>query len=529
MFRLQNRIEQFLVVLLLLIFSVIIAITNWINWSQGAADNVFLVQLANNIAKRGVPYSQVAYAVNVLFAEVLAKPAEVVCNLDLHFPYRYEFNYFKWHTYISLYLLAPLHWIVDARHTLPVLIAFSFTGLLYFSYTYLRYKKVPVLFAVLVVLLVILNPAWNQSVTGQLYNDRFYIFFGLPLLVLLYETPGRYKLLLVFGLIITTISDRFGAITGISFIYFSLLPILKLKKPDYKLLFFGICFALVSVLIHKFVSDYKANVSFSSTLLPSSFLLNMTSEVFASKFYTFLIVILSGVGFFALFAPSLFPLLLVMIYPNAIGHVGGAEKIGFLTHYHTVYFPLLVFCSLVGFINMYRFLVEKQRTALLYIFIIVSAAAHIFFVLTRVESFYSSESSYKNYFRLFKGPLYLFSDDYHWFKSNILTIPDQLSEGSRVVTTEFSLPLIGLTHRVSLVPHGLPNADYALLPVLREKTVDENAMYGGSFSYDGPEDNLKQDICINQHLQTYGYDLESVQRIGGWALIKRKNTHMELE
>jgi hypothetical protein len=524
MFKLANRKEQFLLVSFLFLLFVMIAVTNWVNWIHGAADNTFLVQLANNIAQRGVPYSQVAYAVNVLFSEILAQPAEVVCNLDLYFPYDREFNYFKWHTYVFLYLLAPMHWVVDARHTLPVLTAFAFTGLLYFTYTYLRFRKIPPALSAMVMVLLILHPAWHQSVSGQIYNDRFFVLFGLPLLLLLHERPGHYLPLLILGTVVTSISDRFGAITGAFFIYFSLLPLLKFKSPRISLLLWGVCFAMISVLIHKFVSDYKANVSFSSTLLPSSFLLNMTSEMFAFKFKTFMMVIFTGLGFFSLMSPLFLPLLLVVIYPNAIGHVGGAEKIGFLTHYHTVYFPVLVFCSLQGFVAAYHFLERKKLSLLLYLLLFISFVLQAGVLVTRIESFNSYNSLLGSYLRAFKGPLYIASDDYRWFSTYISVIAEKMPKGSNVVTTEFSLPLVGLKHNVSIVPHGLPNADYALLPVLRDKSLEEDAMYGGSFSYDGPEDNLKQDICINQHLRSYGYDLESVERIGSWALIRRKNS-----
>jgi hypothetical protein len=69
----------------------------------------------------------------------------------------------------------------------------------------------------------------------------------------------------------------------------------------------------------------------------------------------------------------------MMMVPNIIGNIGGAEKYGFLTHYHTLYFPFLIFASIMGYIQLIKICKTKiQRisaSAVLIALIVLSAAS----------------------------------------------------------------------------------------------------------------------------------------------------------
>jgi hypothetical protein len=521
MFSFQSPKERLFVGLFFIILAIITSWNNWILWLYGGADNVFLVQLANNIANRGVPYSQVALAVRDMFALILGNSAEMVCQLPLEFSLEKEFNYFSWHTYLYLYLLSPLHWFLDARHTLPVLTALSFVGLLLFTFNYLRYKEVPVALSLIVVFMIMMHPAWLHSISGQLYSDRFYLIFGFPLLVFLYEKPNKTFAIVFLGLMAALISERFGAIVGAQLLYFSFLPLLKRKRPNLRLFLMGVCFVGFTVFILLNFIEYSANSSFSKSLTPAYFLKNYATESFRYGFYTFLLVTFCGIGFFSFFKPTLFPLLLINIFPNMIGNLGGAEKTGFLTHYHSAYFPILVFVSVAGFINVCRFLEKRNHLKSIYFMLLLSGIIHAGVVSSRIDSFRVSNDLFNGYLSPIKGVRLWYNGTFSYFKHMIWSAGDNIPEGAKVVTTEFALPFIARNTEVSLVPLGLANADYAFLPVVNEPGEPGVIRFGGSFSYLGIDDTIQQDDCINEHLQKYDYDITNVQRFGRWALIKR--------
>jgi hypothetical protein len=47
--------------------------------------------------------------------------------------------------------------------------------------------------------------------------------------------------------------------------------------------------------------------------------------------------------------------------PNILDNIAGAEKTGWSTHYHSVYFPFLVAAALIGFANLWKRV--KTKTA----------------------------------------------------------------------------------------------------------------------------------------------------------------------
>ena len=46
--------------------------------------------------------------------------------------------------------------------------------------------------------------------------------------------------------------------------------------------------------------------------------------------------------------------ILLIMLPNMIGDIGGAEKTGWSTHYHALYIPYLIAASCIGFINFLK-------------------------------------------------------------------------------------------------------------------------------------------------------------------------------
>ena len=47
-------------------------------------------------------------------------------------------------------------------------------------------------------------------------------------------------------------------------------------------------------------------------------------------------------------------------------NIGGAEKVGFFTHYHSYYFPVLLWATIAGYAAAYRLLSARRLTPALY-------------------------------------------------------------------------------------------------------------------------------------------------------------------
>jgi len=190
-----------------------------------------------------------------------------------------------------------------------------------------------------------------------------------------------------------------------------------------------------------------------------------------------------------------------------------------LTHYHTTYFPVLVFVGLLGFVqfaNSFRRLGKYGIATVLGVLTVLN----IYIVTTMVPGIKNLDRPLTSYLSVLGGIGKLYDGQYEYYQS-LMKVRDHIPVNSKVVTTEHALPIIGLQSEVSLVPLGLADADYAFLPVIREPHQGIGMRIGGSSSYLGEKDTMSQDDCISQHLETYGYDMGNIKRFGSWALLKR--------
>jgi len=147
-------------------------------WELGFGDGAFLTQLADNIAHTGKPVSQLSASFDEMFARVLWGPTAELCSGPLKIQSPVEFNYFRWHAYSFLYVIAPLVFVFGGKLVLSVLTALSFATLPCGAYYYLRRKEVSHWFCLLVALLLMAHPAWSISLQGQMYADRLFLGIG---------------------------------------------------------------------------------------------------------------------------------------------------------------------------------------------------------------------------------------------------------------------------------------------------------------------------------------------------------------
>jgi hypothetical protein len=520
-----GRFEKSIYWIVFLIFLTAVSVYKISTWYFAYGDNAFLVQLASNIAQRGLPFSQVSSSIAEMFQRLLlVQPAKVICGLDLKFSQPYELNYFRWHTYFILCLLAPIHRILSPEVFLSFLTALSFVGLLALVYRELRARQVSVVWSLLVTALIMLHPAWGDALSGQVYIDRFFLPLGFLLVAELQRPATRFWIVAGLSVLIASLSDRFGIIVATILVGHSCLYFKRPKQLPWKLFALAGGLALLSFLNVKFYNQHPQYGSFSSSMQVSTFLGNILhNEDFRAKLAIFLKVNFLYFGLAAFFSWRLLLLSLVLMAPNIMGNIGGAEKVAFSLHYHSVYFPIFCWALIDGFTWIYRRVSLASgrwhgfATAMLAI-LVLQASYSPYEPGQKQFVFHSTSfapwSYWKNYFNGVHRTRVEF----------VKSIRSHIPEGASVTLPEDAMPWMVRGHDLYYYPIGLAEADYALLPFSgdAEPAADVGSRFGGVFTVLQGKDKRDIHVCLEEKMRSFGYDLDHPTRVGSWAILQRK-------
>lgn len=483
------------------------------NWEFGSGDTAFLTQLTNNIATRGKPVSQISASLDEMFSLVFTTPTEVLCNAPLKIQTPREISILKWHFYAILYLIAPLTWLLGAKVTLSVLTALSFAIIPIGSYFYLRKAQIGHFTCVAVTLLIIAHPAWSLSVQGQLYADRLFVGIGFVLFLLL-ESPEKNRLpILALMVVGSTVSERFGLVIGGCTIMYLVLC-WKPLRPNLAIYLTSVLLAAASFVTLKFFITHPSNASFASSMTLNGFLINFRQYPnFQTNLWCFALItgvfMLAAIGNWRLLAVALFAAL-----PNFIGNIGGAEKTGFLTHYHSAYFPILAAAVVTSVATERKSLLLGLAHGLhLVVFLMVGITAPTF-------SFHNIAMS---------GPV-IFWRDVQSMTSGAKTVAKKLNRdiaavvprGSNIVTLEALMPkLYPLAGNLQMYPLGIDDAQLIILPWTKA-TPESPFEYPASYSFLGLEEQKKQNKLFAERLKRLGFNLDTPKIVGGWAVMTKE-------
>ena len=177
-------------------------------------DTTFLLESLDSIKKIGISLSSVGSAFPEA-APTFPKHAYEVCKLALNVT-RTPLNVLDMHAYFILYPLSILSFVVSSHYVIAIMNALSFAGLVYVAYLTSRKAFLPVLPSILFCILVISHPAWSHSFLGDIYADRFFLFFGMLYIYLLYwgikdsSSIDSKKLLVLLsvGLFASAVNER---------------------------------------------------------------------------------------------------------------------------------------------------------------------------------------------------------------------------------------------------------------------------------------------------------------------------------
>lgn len=477
-------------------------------WYERQSDTAFLSQVTENIGRRGIPVSQVA-AGTLAFTErdLQTKTAEEICASPLPPPKPPEFNQFSRHTYFILYALAPLTWFTSSHVLWPSLMVFSFLAMLFLVYSFLRRGGIGPLGAVAFTVLVSCHPAWSESLFGQTYVEKLFAILGPFLLFSIAKHPSRPRWILVAILLCLSLAERTGVLCGTFLVGYVVLYRSRLSPHERRLYTaVGVGCFIVSWVLIKLVVNHTTYSSFLPTG-PADVLRQFSRPIFLQNAIVFLVLNLLLL-FFAAFEWRALVLALVMMGPNILGDIGGAEKVGWSTHYHSLYFPFLVWAATLGFIRFHKAAAARILPAAIAAVVTVLAV-----VLAGLQPYALKDMRFswahvreQAFLRTLRTlPAY-------WGRNRDLRLEAlerlrrAIPEGSSVTMPESLMPALYKNRNIYLFPVGLDVVNYAVLPCRRE---GDAIRYSGTVSYTGAENIAKLDKCLVDRMKTTGFDFNA--------------------
>ena len=410
--------------------------------------------------------------------------------------------------------------------TLSTLTILSFLSLLFMAFVAARKRGLPIVYSALVTIIIATNPAWSQAIQGQLYIDRFFLGLAFLLIFLLKDFSKSRRLIVAVGILATLISDRTGLIAGAILIAHEAFEKLEGKKINIFNLTFGFACCLFSVYLMKFVVEHPSYGGFASAFTPHSIIQNLSNPVFATNFLYFASINLIIFGLIAAFSPKYFILAIGLMLPNLFGDIGGAEKIGFSTHYHTLYLPALAWATMEGFTVIYYKLQNRKQSQIFNKILLCFSVAYIIFLAGATslggipylftKNAFSDEAPFiiaKDVISFAAGPKKHALDRFKEMKNII-------PKHSKISTTEPYMTHFVMDYDLTFFPVGLADADHILLPYAQE--LNGEYTYFGATTYLGPEESKKINICLKERLKLLKFNVDSPLIFGDLALLQKK-------
>lgn len=504
-----------------------------IRTDQMFGDSAMYLQAVENIAERGQPVSQVSAGIDDGFKDI-SMPADEIASDPLPLfghtgPYQ-ERNLFRGHAYLILYPIGLIVRVVPPLAVLMFLYAFSYCGTLLVAYLALRVRMVPTSGAILFCVLIAAHPAWTFGLlSGQFYPDRLFIIFGFALMLLASSTAGAQTLrsrrtwIFVLALLCASINERAAIVAGLFLLSYVGLY-WKTATDRYYQLGLGGALFIYGYAALKIVQGTNSEYS---SFLPTSFnglLTLVQGSQFASLNALFFLVNLP----FLLFAMVRWRAALIAIFlmlPNVFGNIGGAEKIGWGTHYPSFYFPSLVWAALLGYASLFEKLRASKKLALL------SVTALLIFLFAMLNPY-----SFPPDFKIANAENNVVTDSDYYVRQYILEsgtrqyLEDAVAGMRRAVpphsivsTVQAGMPVLYQDRIIELFPADIDHADYAVLGAL---SMGNQVQFGGAVDYLGSTETAKLNDIVLARMKSDNYDLEHPMRFPGYnglAIVKRRH------
>lgn len=483
-------------------------------------DSAIYFQTLRNIAAHGTPTSSLFTHVLFFVQSHLPKmTASQIAASPLLTPAGGNENILRLHSYFVLFPIGLLAKIVPVSWLLPIVFALSFVGFVYLAVVMLLRRSIPAAGAAIFGLIVMTHPAWGDSILfGQFYPDRIFVLSGFVLMALASRERASRWAFIAVALLCASINERGALTAGGALLLYTLLYWRTVTDRTFKL----VTSAALLVFGELMLKIVVVNSAYS-TFLPTSLHVLM-KELQQPHFVNGIFILLLVNA--ALFAIAFFEwraaiIALIVMLPNVFGNIGGAEKTGWSTHYHSFYFPILVWAAVLGFTRAYR-LASAHRmkwafyagagAALLLTGSVVPFASTPEIALAQLaQTFLPTVTAQVQTFVSPRGvALYLLGQE----------VSAAVPEGASVTTPEAGMPFLYHKRSVYFFPMNIDTANYAVLAVWPS---GNGYTYGGALSFLGAAELSRVNNVILKRMRKDGYDLNNPHVIPGLgiAIVKR--------
>lgn len=496
-------------------------------------DTAFLLEITDGTIKNGEPVSKLLN-VAIDASKTWSDTPKNVCSSEL-LASNDVYNVLDNHAYYAIYPISLISNLFSESITLSYLNSLSFLLLLIIPYLFLRNAQLPVLYAMFFSLIVSMHFAWSYSSVGDLYLDRFYMPFALLYMAGLYSVLVNKRkfnnkisilLILLSGIVAASMTERAAIMIGLS--TFSILFISWEKIDSQRIrLALGILGSLFLVYAYWYISSRFIGVETGGSLtdIPSK-LNGLLNRLFnpnnLGNLIIFTTVNVFMLGIYSVFAGFRTTLVTVSaLLPNLLVTMGGAELVGWTTHYHSMYFPVLIFTSMLGYSVMVKNDYKYKMIKFKYILMLVPI-----FTFSVINP-YSSGLGFSlksNYLVSLHNKLWTYyvvpsASIEATYNINNERFNRAVPEGTNISVPEAMMPILYKNRNISYYPLGIDTADYTILNLAYDELGD--AYYKGGISYHGVEAADRLDRCLSQRLIDTNYDVNTPLYINNMTVLSK--------
>jgi hypothetical protein len=497
--------------------------------NQMLGDSAMFFQGTENLARHGAPVSQVQAAiVNYLdLNNFLLEPIDQIAREPQALFGRgtpvSERSLLLGHPYFILYPIALLVRVLPVQIVLLGLYAFSFTGMVLLAYLTLRRKNVSILAACLFCFLIILHPVWWEGMLwGQFYPDRLFVLTGLVfMLVASRNATEKAKTwnkvwLFVTAIVCASINERGALVAGVFLISYVTLYWGKPNLARYCSLVLGVGLICYGYIAAHFAANPSTHTFFEYMFRQANFV----------HLVSLFMLVNASLLILAVFEWRAAVIAAILMLPNILGDIGGAEKTGWSTHYLSFFFPSLVWAGLAGYSALYHKAANQGRLPAMYAAIL----GVLFFLVTlNPDSTKAFDVRFSNAANSFlprfeeQVRLYLLeSTSRRTLESEVSGIAEAVPPHTEVSSIESGMPVLYPDRTIEYFPQDIDHADYA---VLSAQKIDGKIVYDGALTYLGPVAQRQLNDIVLARMRADGYDLDQPTLFPavGIAVVKRRH------
>lgn len=493
------------IIFFLILWVILSGMLYFYNIRHQYGDGTFAAQILYNFKNGFAQSSSFSASTLDAYKTIWYKPVAFVCNNPL---VTNGENFTKIaHLYLVAYLLLPLAKLFDPFILIAVIHAFIYSFILFFAYLFSRDKKISIMNSILLTVLISQHPLWRMGLFGQFYFNRLF----LPIIVLIIWLITRDKINHFWVTVLVILGISVNEIYGIALSLLLFAFILIFNKKALQLWLLAILSILTSIMMIGYIqAQFGAGSTqtkfIDSILKVDSFISLIKNNLLVKNSLTFLYINLFSLGILAFLVPRNIIFLTIIFLPNLFINIGGAEKVGWATHYHTAYFIPLIWASIMGFSTI-KFKKGLLSTILLVLMIFFSASLESTGLGIMNKPEFTLKEIASKILRYIK-----YHDEELAYRK---MLRDSVSEDASITGSEAAVYNF-IDHPIYYYPMNIDIADKVIFYYNKQLEGDDRF---SSINYGHQDQNL--DSCIKERMKNR-FDFSTPKIVGEWAIIGRK-------